>query len=161
MEELFLDEIDRRIVQIIQKDPNLTHSKIAMKVKRSQPTVGMRIKRLEESGLLKYQAGINVKDSGMHFAQVGIQTNNPNRILEIANSCPFMLNAFRLSGTSNISVLLTSFSLKDLDNVVNFHFRSNPDIIKVNMEIITEILKDFVLPMEFGFHCGCHVEDQG
>ena len=40
-----LDQIDKQIIQILNEDPNLTHTKIAEKVHRSQPTVGNRIKR--------------------------------------------------------------------------------------------------------------------
>ncbi|MFX1386092.1 MAG: AsnC family transcriptional regulator, partial [Promethearchaeota archaeon] len=39
-----MDDIDKRIVQFIQNDPTSTHTQIAKKINRSQPTVGMRIK---------------------------------------------------------------------------------------------------------------------
>ena len=58
---LEIDNIDMNIIKIIQKNPNLTHTQIAKKVNRSQPTVGMRIRKLEEKGLIKFQAGINLK----------------------------------------------------------------------------------------------------
>ena len=51
--ELFdIDEIDRNIIQLIQKEPTLTHTEIAKQVNRSQPTIGMRIRKLEELGIL-------------------------------------------------------------------------------------------------------------
>jgi len=52
-----IDEIDKNIIEIIQKDPMLTHTEIAKKVNRSQPTIGMRIRKLEKAGVLKFQAG--------------------------------------------------------------------------------------------------------
>ena len=53
-----IDEIDRKIITLIQNDPNITHSDIAQKVDRSQPTIGMRLKKLTNSGVLKIQAGL-------------------------------------------------------------------------------------------------------
>ena len=50
-EKLKLDDVDIKIISLVQEDPNLTHTQIAEKIDRSQPTVGMRIKKLEKSGI--------------------------------------------------------------------------------------------------------------
>jgi hypothetical protein len=60
-----------------------------------------------------------------------------------------MLNAFKMSGTHNILILLSSSKLNKLDNIVNYHFRSNPEINSVSMNMVTEIAKDFILPIDF------------
>jgi len=97
-EKLKLDDIDRKIISLIQQEPNLTHTQIAKKINRSQPTVGMRIKKLEKSGILQFQPGINFKKVELFLAKVELKTKNPEEILEMAKFCPFMRNAFRLSG---------------------------------------------------------------
>jgi len=148
---LEIDEVDKNIIQIIQKTPNLTHTEIAKKVNRSQPTVGMRIKKLEELGVLKFQAGINIKTADMLIARVELQTTNPEAIEQLVQKCPFMFNAFRLSGNSNMSIFITGFKLKDIENIVNFHFRKNPDISNVVMDIVTGIVNDLVLPFNLNF----------
>jgi len=114
-----IDQIDKNIIEIIQREPMLTHTEIAKKVNRSQPTIGMRIRKLEKAGVLKFQAGINVK--------------------------------FRLSGTSNLSILVVSTKLAHLDEIVNHHFRKDPNILEVYMDIITDVTNDFVLPFDFNF----------
>lgn len=148
-ERLKLDDIDRQIISIVQEDPNITHTDIAEKINRSQPTVGMRIKKLEKSGILVFQPGINFKKVNLFLATVEVKTKNPDEIMEMAKCCPFMLNAFRLSGEHNISILLASSKLDKLDNIINYHFRRNPDIGSVSMEIVTDIAKDFILPIDF------------
>lgn len=148
-ERLKLDDIDRQIITIVQEDPNITHTDIAEKINRSQPTVGMRIKKLEKSGVLVFQPGINFKKVNLFLATVEVKTKNPDELMEMAKCCPFMLNAFRLSGEHNISILLASSKLEKLDNIINYHFRRNPDIGSVSMEIVTDIAKDFILPIDF------------
>lgn len=148
-ERLKLDDIDRQIISIVQEDPNITHTDIAEKINRSQPTVGMRIKKLEKSGVLVFQPGINFKKVNLFLATVEVKTKNPDELMEMAKCCPFMLNAFRLSGEHNISILLASSKLEKLDNIINYHFRRNPDIGSVSMEIVTDIAKDFILPIDF------------
>ncbi len=148
-ERLKLDDIDRQIISIVQEDPNITHTDIAERINRSQPTVGMRIKKLEKSGVLVFQPGINFKKVNLFLATVEVKTKNPDELMEMAKCCPFMLNAFRLSGEHNISILLASSKLDKLDNIINYHFRKNPDIGSVSMEIVTDIAKDFILPIDF------------
>jgi len=150
-----IDELDRRIIEIIQKEPSLTHTEIAKKVNRSQPTIGTRIRKLEKAGVLKFQAGINVKTLDLLLARVEIQTLQPEEIVKLVKNCPHMLNAFRLSGTSNISILVVSNKLAHLDEIVNHHFRKDPSVTSVYMDIITDMTNDFVLPFDFNFeNCG-------
>ncbi len=150
-EKIGIDEIDCKIMDLIQKEPSLTHTQIAEHVNRSQPTVGMRIKKLENLGVLKYQAGINIKVADLYFARAEIQAKNPKKIFNIVKNCPFMLTAFKLSGDTNISILIAGLSLKDLDHVVNHHLRGNPEICNVHMDIIEDVVDDFVLPINLNF----------
>lgn len=153
-EKMGIDQIDCRIMELIQKEPTLTHTEIATHVNRSQPTVGMRIRKLENLGVLKYQAGINIKVADLCFARVELQTKNPNKAIEIVKNCPFMLNAFRLSGNSNISILMVGLNFKDFDHVVNRHFRNDPEVINVHIDLIADVLNDFVLPIDLNLEYG-------
>ena len=148
-EKLKLDDIDRQIITLVQENPNLTHTQIAETINRSQPTVGMRIKKLEKDGVLQFQPGINFKKVDLFLATVELNTRKPEEILDMAKHCPFILNAFRLSGEHNMCILLASSKLDKLDKIVNYHFRNNPDIHSCSMEVVTEISKDLILPIDF------------
>ena len=148
-EKLKLDDIDRKIISMVQEQPHLTHTEIADHIDRSQPTVGMRIKKLEKSGVLQFQPGINFKKVEIFLATVEVNTKDPDVLMDMARCCPFMLNAFRVSGDHNVCVLLASTELRKLENVVNYHFRGKPDVSRVSMEVVTEIAKDFILPIDF------------
>ena len=148
-DKLKLDEVDKQIIALVQDDPNLTHTEIASKINRSQPTVGMRIRKLEKNGILQFQPGINFKKVDLNLATVEIKTKNPEEIMNMAKYCPFMLNAFKLSGEHNVCILLASSKLQKLDNIVNYHFRNNPQINSVSLEIVLDIAKDFILPIDF------------
>ncbi len=149
-----IDDIDCKIMDLIQREPNLTHTEIAEHVNRSQPTVGMRIKKLENLGVLKFQAGINIKVADLCFARVEILTKNPQEAFKIVKECPFMLNAFRLSGDINISVIIAGLSFKDIDKIINNHFRSNPNVLNVHIDVIADVANDFVLPINLNLENG-------
>jgi DNA-binding Lrp family transcriptional regulator len=148
-EKIGIDDIDCQIMDLIQKAPHLTHTEIATHINRSQPTVGMRIRKLEKLGVLKYQAGITLKNNDLCFARVDIQTNNPQESFKMVKKCPFLLNAFNLSGNKNISILVVGLNFRILEQIVNHHFRRNPAVTKVQMELIVEVAEDLVLPLNF------------
>lgn len=149
-DKLKLDDIDRKIISLIQNDPNITHSEIAQKVERSQPTIGMRLKKLTNSGVLKIQAGLNFKTvEDIFLAFVYLKTDDPEAVMSQASHCPFMMNAYKLSGEYNIILSLASAKLDKLDGLVNSHFRNKEDIHSVKMEVVIDIAKDLVLPINF------------
>ena len=152
---LSIDDVDRSIIELVQKDPSLTHTQIAKQVNRSQPTVGMRIRKLEELGVLKFQAGLNLKNADLLLARVELDTLNPVEIEQLVRRCPYMINGFRQSGEYNFSIFMIGFQFQQLDKIVNNHFRNNPDVVRVVMNIVTDVVNDFVLPFDFNFKaCG-------
>jgi len=62
-----------------------------------------------------------------------------------------MLNAFRLSGTFNLNILVIGSKLAHIDEMVNKHFRENPNVSSVYMDIINDVINDFILPFDFNF----------
>lgn len=146
-EKMGIDDIDCMIMDLIQKKPTLTHAQIAELINRSQPTVGTRLNKLKKLGVLKFQAGITLKNDNLCFSRVDIQTNNPSNAFEIVKNCPFMLNGFRLTGQHNLSIILAGVNYKDIDKVINYHFRNNVDITNITMEVIVDVADDLVLPL--------------
>ncbi|GAB4307583.1 MAG: winged helix-turn-helix transcriptional regulator [Promethearchaeota archaeon] len=149
VELLKLDEIDIKIISMLEEDPHLTHSEIARRIDRSQPAVGSRIHKLEARGILRTQIGVDFKEFPVRLLKVEMAVRDTSEILEMADCCPFVINCMRISGERNVMVLLASTSMKKLDAVVDYHFRDKPNITKVDMEVVTGFAKPFVLPVNF------------
>ncbi|GAH06790.1 unnamed protein product, partial [marine sediment metagenome] len=60
----------------------------------------------------------------------------------------------------NLSVLVIGSKLAHIDEMVNNHFRKNPNVSSVYMDIITDVINDFVLPFDFNFE-GCSLNSSG
>jgi DNA-binding Lrp family transcriptional regulator len=142
-----LDDLDYEIIHMLQDDPTLTHSAIAEKLKRSQPAIGARIKKLTETGLLSMQMGVDFKKvDELTLVRVDIETTKPAEIFELCECCPHVINAMRTSGEYNVSLFLASDSLKQIDNVVERHYRNKPYVKKAKIERFTNFAKTFVMP---------------
>ncbi|MEJ2295263.1 MAG: Lrp/AsnC family transcriptional regulator [Candidatus Lokiarchaeota archaeon] len=148
-QESKIDKIDHLILHIIQSDPLITHTEIAKRVNRSQPTIGMRIRKLIAMGVLDFQAGLNVRIADVYMAQCELYTTDIDKMLQIVDDCPFMINAFKVSGDTNLIILIVGFTLQDIDRVVNYHFRNNPNITKITMRLVMDVLMDYVINIDF------------
>ncbi|MFX1236163.1 MAG: Lrp/AsnC family transcriptional regulator [Promethearchaeota archaeon] len=142
-----LDDIDKKIIALLQKDPNITHSQIAERVGRSQPTIGARLKKLKKSGVLNVNAGLNLRVLDVYLSIVRLKTENPSEIVGMAEHCPFIANCFKSSGDYNMILFLVSTNLEKLYGLVNSHFRNKEQIDDVNMEIVVEIARDYIVPV--------------
>lgn len=60
MKHLQIDEIDKELLNLIQKDAKMPLKEMAAKIRLSSPAVASRIRHLEENGFIKgYQAQID------------------------------------------------------------------------------------------------------
>ena len=145
-----LDEIDRSIIQHLQDDPNVTHSRIAELLDRSQPAIGARIKKLESKGLIATQIGVDFHEMDeFNLVILNIKTSRTVDIMDLSAYCPFIINALKTSGDYNMTLFLASTNLKQLDNVIDRHFREKEWTNALDMKLVTGIAKKFVLPIDF------------
>ncbi|TFF84212.1 MAG: Lrp/AsnC family transcriptional regulator [Promethearchaeota archaeon] len=143
-----LDKIDKNIIDLFRRNPEITHSEIADKVGRSQPAIGKRIKKLEKKGLLSYQVGSNVKEFDFIFVKVEIRSKDPEKVLDIAEKCPFMPIAFKLTGENNINIIAYGYNLKFVSDLLTYHFKEEKHVKSMKFEIILDINEDLVLPID-------------
>nr|MDO8118719.1 Lrp/AsnC ligand binding domain-containing protein [Candidatus Sigynarchaeota archaeon] len=124
------------------------------RINKSQPAVGARVTKLERKSLLCTQKGTNFKllKEKLFLAIVDLQTRDPTPILNgELSTCPFVINAFKRSGTRNLTVMLASFNMSKLESIIDRHFRSNPDVINVDTSFVVDYVKDFILPVDWDF----------
>jgi Lrp/AsnC family leucine-responsive transcriptional regulator len=61
-ENLALDELDRRILNLLQADASLNNNELAAQVHASPPTCLRRVKRLQDAGIIERQVVIVAPD---------------------------------------------------------------------------------------------------
>ena len=142
-----LDEKDRQIITLFQKNPEISQSEIAEIIGLSQPSVGMRIKKLKDRGILSHIVGMNFKKVNLFLAKVEIATRNSQNIIDTFSTCPFFINALMVSGKYNMTLLFMGENIPTLESTVDHHLRLNPDVKEVDFNIIISPVKDLVMPV--------------
>ncbi|MHA1672259.1 MAG: Lrp/AsnC family transcriptional regulator [Promethearchaeota archaeon] len=158
-----LDDIDKSIIKILQDDPNITHSQIAKSLDRSQPAIGARIKKLMEKGILATQIGVDFSNSeinsSLNLVKVEMSTTRPEDVFAMSDTCPYIINALKISGEYNILMFMACSSLKRLDTILDRHFRNKDFVRKIRMDLITSYAHSFILPVNFNTENFDHPDD--
>ncbi|MBD3215742.1 MAG: winged helix-turn-helix transcriptional regulator [Candidatus Lokiarchaeota archaeon] len=165
-ELLGIDDDDKKIIEMIEENPDITHSDIAKEIEKSQPAVGARIIKLERKHLLTKQVGFNIKKVDIKTAIVFISTKDVDDIVEKIQGCPFINHAFKISGDYNVLCFIAAADLQTIERLVDLCFRRDPNVLSVKTNILIDSIHDFVVPIDFqiedfdGRYCGpdCHLK---
>jgi DNA-binding Lrp family transcriptional regulator len=147
MSKLGVDDRDRMILTMLQDNPDVSQSEIAKKIKLSQPSVGMRIQKLKEKGILSRSLGMNFRHVDLFMAKVDVSATDTEKVIKSFSQCPFFLNGLVVSGTKNLCMFITGPDMKVLEEVVNYHLRSHPNVTDVKMDMVIKPVKDLVFPV--------------
>ena len=127
-----LDEIDYKILDLLIDNSRIPYTDIAKKLLISAGTVHVRIKKMEDAGIISGSSlKLDYKKLGYTFiAYIGIfleKTHLTNEVLEKLNSIPFVTVAHITTGRFNIDCKIRSkntnhakeiiFMIDDIDGV--------------------------------------------
>ena len=130
-EILKIDDADKKIIEMIEANPHITHSDIAKEIEKSQPAVGARIIKLERKHLLTKIVGFNVKKVDIKVAIVYISTKDVEKIVEKIKNCPFINHCFKISGEFNLLCFISASDLQTIEKLIDLCFRKDVDVINV------------------------------
>ena len=150
-EKLGLDDRDNTILSLIQKNPNTPQEEIARKVQLSQPSVGARIRKLQQKGILYNINGVNFRVVDLSLAKIDLNATDTTAIISEFKDCPFFINALITSGKHNLCLFFMATDLKRLEGIVNYHLRGNPKVKEIELNIVISTAKDFVLPLNIDY----------
>jgi len=84
MDFYYLDDVDKKILSILQQDSRISYSKLAKMLNLSESTIHMRLKRLRESGVIKnFSIEVNLEKVGLNVLAFVLIKADPKRYEEI------------------------------------------------------------------------------
>ena len=147
-----IDNINKKIVYLLQKDARKTYKDIASELKRSETTIRDRIKALEKVGIIQgYTALIDKTALGLNF--FAIILGNPNssseldQITEKIKQVKNVMRVYQISGNKRLAIFMVAPSYKELKEIIRTQLL--PLGLK-DEEIITVLEADseFISPLE-------------
>jgi len=143
----FLDEIDIKIINLLQEDCRTSLDKIAEQLPVAKSTVQYRIKRLEEEGIIEgYHAKINASKLGYDLLIAvnvraifgpGYHEKVGNKLAQL----PGVIAVYFIYGESDFIVLIRGKDRRELFEKMKMLYDLE-DIERVNTSVVTKIYKD-------------------
>lgn len=150
-EQLGLDRRDNKILSMVQKNPKVSQEEIAKKINLSQPSVGARLRKLQEKGILNTINGVNFRVVDLCLAKINVTSTDTTAIIKEFKDCPFFINALIMSGKHNLCLFFMATDMKRLEGIVNHHLRSNSKVKDVEMNLVISTAKDMILPLNIDY----------
>jgi len=155
LECMILDETDKKILELLQVDAQLTLKDISNQINLSLTPVHDRVKRLEKEGFIeKYVALLNKKKIGNHLT-VYCQVTLIKQTIDLSDAfneailqLPEVVECSFVSGTFDYFLKVV---LPDVESYHDFHQKKlsiMPQVALINsFFIITEVKNTTVLPI--------------
>ena len=164
-----IDEKDRKIIAILQREGKATLSKIAEEVGLSAMGVKKRLSKLEEKGL-KLKALLDVEKLKIITAIVAMEVESSEaleKIIEKFKDCPRIIKFFVTTGGYNLFALIFAEDFYSLESVSleKCSLRAQPGIRRFEIYPVQEMYYDSYLDVKVvadknreiapcGVHCG-------
>ncbi|MCY1017929.1 Lrp/AsnC family transcriptional regulator [Pyxidicoccus sp. MSG2] len=142
-----LDELDIRIVDLLQRDGRATQLELSRSVGLSQPAVAERIRKLEERGVITgYTARVDASKLGKDItAFIGVSIEHPKYFEGFAKkvlSLPDILECHRVAGQDSYILKVKTANTKTLDSLLVETLRTIAGVTRTQTTIVLSSIKE-------------------
>jgi Lrp/AsnC family transcriptional regulator len=153
--QIEIDPIDRRILDVIQRDGSLSAADVASQVGLSTTTCWRRIQQLEQSGVIKQRVALLDRSKlGLDvvvFVQVRLSTQGRDAIAQFDQAIrdrPEVLDCYTLTGEWDFCLRIVTRDMKEYEAFFLDHLSKIPNVQSVNSSIAVTVIKEStVLPL--------------
>lgn len=142
-----LDEIDARLLDLLQADGRATQLELARAVHLSQPAVAERIRKLEQAGVITgYKAQVDPAKLGIDItAFIGVSIEHPKYFEEFARivlRLPEVLECHRVAGLDSYILKVRAANTQALDQLLVETLRTIAGVTRTNTTIVLSSIKE-------------------
>jgi Lrp/AsnC family transcriptional regulator, leucine-responsive regulatory protein len=147
-----IDNINKQILFILQKDARITFKEIAAELKRSETTIRDRIKAMERAGIIQgYTALIDKTALGLNFFAMifanPISSSELDITTEKIKKIKNVLRVYQISGNKRLAIFMVAPSYKELKEIIRLKLiplgLKDEEIVSV-----LEADREFISPLE-------------
>ena len=143
MQPASLDHIDRKILRLLQTEPDINASAVGERIGLSQSACWRRIQRLREDGVIKDQPVILDREkvglTTMVFAHVKLTSHGRSNLSAFAaavRSCPEVMDCYVVLGTVDFLLRIVTEDIKAYEQVFFEKLSQLPGIQEVISSIV-------------------------
>ncbi|WP_375104362.1 Lrp/AsnC family transcriptional regulator [Paenibacillus sp. RS8] len=138
--EHLMDDIDKKIMQLLQYNARMPISQISKEVSMSQPSVKERIIKLEERNIISgYHTAFNLRDLNRGTTTfILIKTEQCQELTDFCNNAMEVTDLFRISGEYNYLIKVQTSSIEALAEFQDQLIKFGPSKSHISLKNILE-----------------------
>ncbi|WP_339318278.1 Lrp/AsnC family transcriptional regulator [Paenibacillus sp. FSL R10-2734] len=138
--EHLMDDIDKKIMQLLQYNARMPISQISKEVSMSQPSVKERIIKLEERNIISgYHTAFNLRDLNRGTTTfILLKTEHCQELTDFCNHAMEVTDLFRISGEYNYLIKVQTSSIEALAEFQDHLIRFGPSKSHISLKNILE-----------------------
>ncbi|AEE95018.1 MULTISPECIES: Lrp/AsnC family transcriptional regulator [Acidianus] len=139
-EHYYLDDVDRKIISILQQDSRISFSRLAKMLNLSESTIHMRIKRLREAGVIRgFCVDVDLDKVGMNVLAFVLLKADPKKYEDILRKLAEIKEVFEIYDVTGEYYALLKVRVSDKEELAKVLDKIG------NMEGVTSTYTMFVL----------------
>ena len=143
-----MDQLDRELLTLLQRDGRISNAKLARAVALSPPAVHARIKRLEEQGYIeRYTAIVNREQLGydmLCFIHLSLQLHTTAQLEQIRSqivAMPEVLECHHVTGEFDYLLKVVVRNRRDLERFVLHQLTPVPGLARIHTSLVLNEVK--------------------
>ena len=137
---IILDEIDKKIINILKINARESASSIAESINLSIPATSDRIKKLEDLKIIKgYYAEIDSRKIGLNLSAlitiISESSSNYGKIIKFANQSDEIVECYATTGRGSHILIIETENTESLEKLLR-KIQSWPNVIRTETQII-------------------------
>lgn len=150
-----LDELDRKILEVLQTDGRISNAELARQINLSPPATLSRIRRLEEQGIIRQYTAILDRDNlgfdMLCFVNVSLKMHQFDQVEQfraIVSQIPEVLECYHITGEYDYLLKVVIHNRKDLERFVVNQLTPIPGVARIYTSLVlSEVKSSTALPL--------------
>ncbi|MGA9768708.1 MAG: Lrp/AsnC family transcriptional regulator [Blastocatellia bacterium] len=144
---MMINQIDYKIIDLLQRNARITQSELAAAVGLSQPAVAERIRKLEQEGFITgYAARVDGRKLGKDItAFIGVGIDHPKYNVEFSKrilALPDVLECHHVTGSDSYLLKVVTENTESLDRLITENLRIIPGVTRTHTTIVMSSVKE-------------------
>ena len=143
-----IDEIDLRIVDLLQNDARMSNAELAAHIHRSESACHRRVRRLEAAGVIEgYTAVINRAAIGRPsnvFTEITLASTDDetlNQFEEAVRACPEVITCYFMTGDADYLLHIAAANVEDYERIYRLYLSRLPGIARIRSSFALRAVK--------------------
>ena len=150
-----LDDVDREILALIQKDGRISNAELSRRINLSPPATHARVRRLEREGFIEGYAGLLSRDKLGYdllcFVLVGLTVHQFEHVYgfrERVLTMPEVLECYNITGEYDYLLKVVLHNREDLERFVVGELTPLPGVARLQTSLVlSEVKSSIKLPI--------------